>query len=178
MSEKRLVIDQLKLTFDGPFDLPGLYKLIDNFFYERNWDKFEKLNTEQVLPTGRNIKIELVNWKSITDYYKITMRIRLYSKDLIHTSIEHDGKTVELNKGKVMLVIDGYVDADRHGKWEGSPFNWFLREIFDKYIFKGHFGKAEQWLVSDVNDLYGQIQTYLNVYHYKTDKVVTPWELP
>jgi len=40
MAEKKLVIDQVKLTYDGIFDLNGLYRTIDAWFYEKGYDKY------------------------------------------------------------------------------------------------------------------------------------------
>ena len=61
MSEKKLVIDQLKLTYEGIFDLNGLYRMIDSWFYEKGYDRWELKNYEQVLPTGKDIEIEYVS---------------------------------------------------------------------------------------------------------------------
>ena len=74
MSEKKLVVDQLKLTFEGIFDLNGLYRTIDSWFYEKSYDKLEKRNYEQVLPSGKDIEIELLPWKKTTDYFKNIVR--------------------------------------------------------------------------------------------------------
>lgn len=171
--EKRLIVDQLKLAYDGIFDLPGLYRLIDQFFYDRSWDKWEKMNTEQVLPKGRQIKIEITPWKSITDYFKINMRVRIHGVDIKSIEVERDGAKVQLNEGKVMIIIDGYVTSDKHGRWESTPLWWFLRVLSDKYILKGHYFQAEQWLLSDVDDIYLRIKSFLNVYKYHQRGVVS-----
>ncbi len=164
MGEKRLIIDQLKFTYEGVFDLPGLYKLMDDFFYEKKYDRMEKLNTEQVFPNGRSIKIETIPFKNITDYFNIHVRIRIYATELKRVEIEKDGTHLSLQEGKILLVFDGYVNSDRQNWWQKRPILWFLRTLMDKYVFKGHYGKAEQWLYSDVEDLYLRIKAFFNVY--------------
>ena len=163
MSEKKLIIDQMKFTHEGVFDLRELYRLIASFFYEQGWDWKEIMNSEQVLPSGRHIRIELEPWKSITDYFKMILRIRIHGSDIKQIMVEKDGVKVPLLEGKLMIIFDGYVLSDRAGKWENHPTLWFIRLIFDKYIFKGHYVKAEQWMVSAAEDLYIRIRKLLNV---------------
>ncbi len=165
MAEKQLIIDQLKFTHEGVFDLHGLYRLMASFFYEQGWDWKEIMNSEQILPSGRHIKIELEPWKSITDYFKMILRIRIHCADVKQVEIEQNGTKVTLLEGKLMMVFDGYILSDRADKWEATPLRWFIRLIFDKYIFKTHYSKAEQWLISATEDLYIRIRKYVNTAH-------------
>jgi hypothetical protein len=167
MSEKKLVIDQLKLTYEGIFDLNGLYRNIDAWFYEKGYDKWEHKNYEQVLPSGKDIEIELLPWKKITDYFKNIIKVRMKFTTIKDVEIEKEGVRLKLNQGKVMIIFDGYLESDYEQKWEGRPLFFFIRTIFDKYIFKGYFSQYEKWLVNDVYDLHGRIQKFLNIYRYE-----------
>ena len=42
MPERYLVIDRLKLSYEGLFNADELYSLIAQFFYEKGWDWYEK----------------------------------------------------------------------------------------------------------------------------------------
>src|SRR3989338_925205 len=170
MSENRLIVDQTKLTYEGVFDLKGLFEMITQFFYEKGGDYVEKLNTEQIMPQGKTIKIELAPYKNITDYYKLIYRIRIYGTGIKQVELSKDGAKVPLDDGKLMIVIDGYIMSDRYNKWENQPVQWFFRALVDKYIFKVHFLKAEQWLLSDIDDLYLRIKSFLNVYRHARDR--------
>ena len=172
MAEDRLIIDQLKFTYEGVFDLPGLYRMINAFYYERGWDWGEHMNTEQILPSGRNIKIELTPFKNITDYYKNKVRIRIDGEDVKRVEIEKDGAKIPLQEGTLKIVFDGWIRSDRYSRWEDKPFLWFLRTIFDKYVFKDHYSKAEQWLFSDVEDIYLRVKSFLNVYRTTRERAV------
>jgi hypothetical protein len=172
MSEKRLVVDQLKFAYTGLFDLPGLYKLIDSFFYEKGYDKRESMNSEQVMPDGRDIYLELMPFKSITDYFKMQVKIRLHVGHMKKLEIDRDGAKVPINEGELSIVFDGYLQSDRQGRWNNTPVQWFIRTIFDKYIFKGHFVRAEQWVVSDIDDLYKRITAFLNTYRGRERNLV------
>jgi hypothetical protein len=173
MSEKKLIIDQLKTSYEGIFDLTGLYRMIDQFFYDKGFDKRERLNTEQIMPSGRMIKIEILPFKNVTDYFKIIVKIRFYGTNIKRVEIERDGAKIPLSEGKIMIIIDGYVESDRFSRWEQTPFLWFLRTIFDKYVFKGYYLRAEQWLLSDVEDIQSRIKSFLNVYRGKSRDTIT-----
>lgn len=166
MTERNLVVDQLKLSYEGLFDLAELYRLIDSWFYEKGWDKYEHINQEQITASGRQIRLVLEPSKNITDYFKIIVRIKANFNDIKDVEVEKEGKRVRLNQGEVKMVFDGYVLSDRRGKWNEKPLWWFLSIIFDKYIFKEHYSKAERWLLSDLDDLYQRIKSFLNVYKH------------
>ena len=172
MSETRLVIDQLKFTYEGIFDLPGLYQMMSNFFYERGWDWTEKLNTEQIFPTGKSVKIELIPFKNVTDYYQNRIRIRIYGANIKPIEVEQGGSRVPLQEGKLMIIFDGYVKSDRYSKWESKPMWWFIRTLMDKHVFKDYMSKADQWLYSDLEDLYLRVKTFMNVYRYVRERGV------
>lgn len=167
MSEKKLVIDQLKLTYEGLFDLNGLYRTIDSWFYEKGYDKFELKNFEQVLPSGKDVQIELLPWKKTTDYFKNEIRVRMKFINVKNVEIEKEGNKININQGKVMMIFDGYLTSDYENRWESNALLYFLRTLFDKYIFRGYFAKAEKWLVNDLYQLHGIVQRYLNLYRYE-----------
>ncbi|MFH1683138.1 MAG: hypothetical protein ABIA37_05060 [Candidatus Woesearchaeota archaeon] len=166
--ERTLIVDQLKLGYEGLFDLPELYRLIDSWFYEKGWDKYEHVNQEQVTSSGRQIRIVLEPWKSMSDYYKIIIRIKFHAMDVTDVEIEKDKQKVKLNQGELRMVFDGYVVSDRQGKWHDKPVLWFLSTIFRKYFFKDYQDKAERWLLSDLDDLYQKIKSFLNVHRYSS----------
>lgn len=166
MAERNLVIDHLKFSYEGLFNVNELYTVISSWFFEKGWDWYEKMNQEQVTPSGKQIRIIFEPWKSITDYYKIAVRIKFNLIDVKEMEVEHEGETLHLSHGVVRIIFDGYVVSDRQDQWSKKPFYWFLSLIFDKYLFKSHFEKAETWIKSDVDDLYDKIKTYLNTFKY------------
>ncbi len=172
MTERTLVVDQTKLAYEGLFDLAELYRLIDSWFYERGWDKYEHINQEIQTGSGRQIRLVLEPWKCISDYFKLIIRIKANFRDVKEVEIEKDGKKIRLNQGEIKIIFDGYVVSDRQGKWNDKPFWWFLSIIFNKFIFKEQFNRAERWLLSDLDDLHQRIKSFLNIYKY--DDSTTP----
>jgi hypothetical protein len=166
MSEKKLVIDQLKLAYEGPMDVKGLFRMIDSFFYEKGYNKWEVKNAEQALSSGKTIEIEIEPWKFTTDYFCNIIKIRMNFTDLKDIEVEKEGRKVKVQNGKVMMIIDGYFLSDYENKWEKKAWMMFIRTIYDKYIFAKQFAYFERWLVNDVYDVHSRIQSYLNLYRY------------
>ena len=59
MPERRIVVDHLQLSYEGLFDASKLYALIDSWFYEKGWDKEERINQEILSPEGKQTHIIL-----------------------------------------------------------------------------------------------------------------------
>lgn len=167
MSEKKLVVDQMKLTYSGLFDLNGLYKVIDSWFYEKGYDKWELKNYEQVLPTGKDVEIELLPWKKTTDYFKNIIRIRMRCTSVKDVEVEKEDVKVKINQGYVQMIFDAYLESDYDNFWEDKPFLFFIRTLFDKIIFRSYFERHEKWLVNDLYDIHSRIQRFLNLYRYE-----------
>ncbi len=166
MGERYLVIDRLKLSYEGLFNSNEVYNIIASFFYEKGWDWYEKFNEEQVTPQGKQIKMVFAPWKSASDYYKISIHIRLHMTDVRDVEVEVDGKPVKVNHGVVRMMFDGYVISDRKGKWDSTPLLWFISILMDKYFFKQHYAKFETWVKSDVDDLHNKLKSYFNMFKY------------
>src|SRR3989338_322430 len=166
MSEKFLVIDHLKLSYEGLFNAAELYNVIGSWFFGKGWDFNETINMERVTPEGRQIHQVHEPWKSVSNYYKIFMKITLNMMDVKDVEVQHEGKMLRLNQGKVNITIDGYVLADRDHQWTENTFKWFFTIIANKYFFKQHYKKFETWIKGDVEDLHGRIKRFLHNFRY------------
>lgn len=167
MPERRLIVDQLKFSYEGLFNASELYNLISSWFYEKGWDYYEKMNQELITPNGKQIKIVLEPYKNITSYYRIVMQIKIHLTDLKDVDVEVDNETLRLNQGVLRLIINAYLISDRHGLWTTNPFYWLLSIINDKYFFRNHYLKAERWIESDVEDIHQKIKRYMNTFNYR-----------
>lgn len=171
MGERTLVVDHLKLGYEGLFNAPELYNLIQSFFFEKGWDIKELINQEQITPRGKQVRIVLDPWKSVTEFYKIFLKIKIHMTDLKDVEVKHEGQELRLNQGIVRITFDGYVFSDRTTKWTEEPFYWFLTMLGKKYFFRNHFEKMETWLRNDLEDLHGRIKRHLNVFKHTYETV-------
>jgi len=164
--EREIVVDKLRLAYEGLFSAKELYNLIDGWFFEKGYDKRENRNTEIVRPEGKYIEIELEPWKKVTDYARNVIKVRIIIEDLKEVVVEKDHHKVKLNHGKLKFVFDAYLDTDYENKWEGKPVFYFLRTIFDKYIYKPFTIGFETGVKDDLNQLHTQIKAFLNLYRF------------
>ncbi len=166
MSEKNLIIDQLRLNYSGLFEFHEMFKLIDGWFYEKGYDKLEKKNEEQTTPSGRVVEIELRPWKKTTDYAKNEIRVRIFIKEMKDVTVERDGKKMKVQQGDIHMIFDAFLESDYENRWESKPFFYFLRTLFDKFVYRVYTNKFEGVLANDTHDLYNRIKAFLNLYRY------------
>ncbi len=164
MAERDTVIDKLRLTYEGLFDVKELYNLIDTFFEDRNYDKREIRNIEVVKEDGKYVEIELEPWKKYTDYYRNIIHIRIIMSNIKEVEIEKDKQKIKVNQGKVQFIFDGYIETDYENRWESKPLFFFIRTIFNKNIYRPFTMGYHASVRNDVNALYQQIKAFLNVY--------------
>lgn len=141
--------------------------MIDHWFYEKGYDKFEAKNIELDLPTGKEIDMEILPSKKTTDYFKNIIRIRIKFSQIKDIELEKEKEVLKVQKGRVMMIFDGYLESDYENEWESKPLFYFLRTIYDKFILKSTFSYYERWLVNDIYDLHSRIQRNLNIYRYE-----------
>lgn len=166
MTEKKLVIDQLRLNYEGLFSLNELYRTVSSWFYEHGYDYYEKKNVEQVTPTGKDIEIELRPWKKLTDYAKKELKIRMFLKDVKMVEVEKEGVKLKLNQGNIQMIFDAYLITDYEDRWENKPLFFFIRTLVDKYVYKFYTDRFEGDLVDDVHQVHQHVKAHLNLFRY------------
>jgi len=174
MAEREVLIDKMRLMYEGLFDVVELYKLIDRFFKEKGYDKRERHNSERVTAEGKFIELELEPWKKITDYTKNVIKLRMVMSDVNDIIVKKKGVKVKLNKGKIKMVFDAYIETDYEHRWEGKPLFFFMRTILDKFVFKPYTGGYRKNVMDDCNHLYNKIKTFLNLYKVETPAQTAP----
>jgi hypothetical protein len=166
MVERKIIVDHLTIAYKGLFDLMELYKLIDFFFMEKAYTKHELKNYEIVLPHGKTIHIETEPYKKITDYAKYVTKVYVDGTDIQEVEIEKDGINIRMNQGEVKVAIIGTLETDYERRWEQKPIFFFLRGVFDRFIFRVHTYKWEVGLIEECNLLSSQVKGFLNLYRY------------
>ena len=166
MAERNYVVEQLGLQYKGLFDLSGLYSMIDDYFKKQGYEKTELENSEYVTEKGKQITLIIEPYKKISDYAKLMIRVKIIFSDVIEVQVEKDGKNFDVNKGSVSLNFDGYVETDYEGRLEQKPINFFMRTLFDKFVYKIYTKKFENELGEDVRHLHDNIKSFLNLQKY------------
>jgi hypothetical protein len=166
MGERRIVIDNLMLQYEGLFELRELYMMVDKWLRQKGYDKFEKRNHEHVLKEGKYIEIELEPWKKITDYAKIVINLYFHCYNVKEVIVKKDGQDVKMNQGKIKIKFVGFLVTDYEDKWEGKPIFYFLRAVMDKWIYRVNSEQYESAVAEDVKHLYQNVKAFLNLFRY------------
>jgi hypothetical protein len=166
MVERRIVVDTLRLNYQGLLNVNEFYRVMDKWFREKGFDKYEKRNFEQVFKTGRQIEIEIEPWKKMNDYAKAVMKVVFLFTNVKDVVIEKDGHKVNMQQGKVAVTFMGYLETDWENKWEGTPWTFILRAVFDQYVYKINTDKFYSLVAEDTMHLYNTLKAYLNLQRY------------
>ncbi len=175
MGHVRIIVEHDKIEYSGPFDGSGLFKAIDYFLYERGFDKRQEKDFEQNTPEGKFIEWQISPWKRITDYIRHMVKIRVLGYNIARADVAHNGKKAKIDNGRVLIIIDGFIEHDYYSFWEDRPMLHFLRTIYDYFVFKIYTERFEQRLIHDINQLHEHIEKFFNVYrHYKVISKQSP----
>jgi hypothetical protein len=166
MAEKK-TIKTVKSVYSGLFKVRDFYKLIDDWIMERGYDKNEKMHSEQVSETGKNIHLMIEGLKKISDYAKFVIQIEAQITNVTETIIKRKEKSEKLNKGDVTVEITGYYITDYENRWQNKPVYVFFRTLVEKFLFKTPLSEEKLALKDEVNHLQSQIDGYLNLYRYR-----------
>lgn len=168
MAERRLVVDNLRLSYEGLFNLNEMYLIMDRFFKERGYDRLERKNYEHVEKDGRQIELEIGPWKKISDYAKIQTNHIIVIKDMKDVVIEVDGRKMNMNKGRILISFNAYLETDHESRWENKAILLFFRAVWDMWISKLNTDKYEAYVADETMHLYQTVKSYLNLNRYKS----------
>ncbi len=166
MTAIKNIVEGESLSYMGLFKVKEVYDLIEKWCYEMGYDHQELKNYQEHYDEGKQIIIEARPNKRITDYAKIEIRIFMIFSEIKDVEVER-GETKEVyNKGKVDIIFDLFLVTDWENTWQNKGFYYFLRTIFDKFIYKSYTQKFEKNALRDYEDIKDKIKDYLNMYKY------------
>lgn len=167
MGHVKIIVDHDKIDYSGPLEVNGLLKMIELFIFERGFDMAHDKDFEQNTHNGKFIEWQISPWKWISDYMRYIIKVRILGYDIVKADAVNNGKKTKVDTGRIIIVIDGFIDYDLQVRWEHSPMLHFIRAIYDNFIFKAYTERFEHMLVNDINHLHDQIEKSLNMYkHY------------
>jgi hypothetical protein len=166
MAEKKIVFRDKGLSFQGLFDMKGLFKTIVKWCDDHGYDMFENKNYEEIFEQDKKIIFELLPYRKITDYHKFEIKIFAVCESLKEADVELKGIKYKLINGNISFMLDATMITDYEGRWESRPQYFFFRTLIDKFIYKSHTKEYESDLVKEVNELEEEIKAYLNMFRY------------
>ena|SRR3989338_486944 len=166
MPEQKLVVEGIEVGYEGILNIKEIYKIIDDWIRDYDYDKIEKINTEYLRPEGKYVELVLEPEKKVSDYVKNIVKVKLIARNLKDVDVEEDGRKKKMQEGNLIVTFTGVLETDYEGKWEQKATIFFLRVLVDKYIYKFYTDKFENALAKDVKELSTQVKSFLNLYKY------------
>jgi len=166
MGEKR-ELDKKKISYQGLFKAPELYKAIREWGDEHGYEVKEEKHTEIVVEKGKEVKVPLALEKKASDYVKFHLKVSVELKELEDVMITKGKGKERLNKGNVDLGMKAVIETDYDNKWEKKPMFMFLKGLHDKFLRKSEVESFEKELKSNLLNLYDELRAHLNLFKYK-----------
>ncbi|MBS3097529.1 hypothetical protein J4209_01895 [Candidatus Woesearchaeota archaeon] len=166
MVEKKIVVDQLRLSYNGVFDINDFYNAVEDWIQEKGMEKETKKKLEHVMPHGKKLEWYIECWKSVASYAKTIVRMRALFDEVKEVQIVKNKSKRRLNQGKVLIILDGILETDIEGSWQQKPLFYFMRALVDKYIWKFHTNKYEAPLIDEVYDMHKTLKKFFARYNY------------
>jgi len=164
MVEKKFIVDGMKLSYEGPFDIIEFYKTVENWISKKGKEKEIKKKVEHVEAKGKKIEWFLEIWEDVNEWARPLVRMRALFTDVKEVKVKKNGRTRKLNKGNALIILDGILETDIAGKWQQKPIYYFARALVDFFIYKFYINKIEDKLAADVNDLHNTLTEFFSSY--------------
>ena len=118
------------------------------------------------------IKIPLIRClgtEVTTRYGRVDIIYQVNDKDLLVVEVETeiDKVRVKLNQGNITILISAMLETDWEGRWQTRPIYFFLKRMYDKYIYRSETDRFQNEVMGDANMLKGQIEGFLNLQKFR-----------
>lgn len=162
MGEKSEVFKQ-EVKYKGYFNYSDLYTFCYNWLKENDYSNLsEEKYTEKIAGNGKEIQIEWVAKKKVSDYLRNIIEVKWHILGLTDAEVEINGKKEKTNKGEIKLKIVANMEKDWEGNW-ADPKMKFFRGIYDKYIVKTTVDEYEDKLTGKATSLVEEVKAFLNL---------------
>lgn len=165
MTEKKLVISNRTIQYNGLFSFPEMLTTINNALDKLGYQKQEKKTEEKTYPTGRDVYIELRPFKEKTNYTTLMIKIKITLHNITETIKEIDRIKRKYQQGEVTVTFDAWLVTDYEKRWGMKPWFFFLKGFIHKYFYSFPLESGfTNELSSDIGYLSAQIQSLSNLY--------------
>ncbi len=171
MLEKKFVVYDLRLSYNGPVNILDFYKEVEDWMKEKGLEKDMRKHMDHRTSEGRQIEWHVECWKDITEWAREVVRLRAMFNHVKDITIEKNGRKIKMQTAEVLLIFDGILEANLSRRWEQQNIFYFLRNLFDKYVLIGT-NPAEKYfgvVWDDTHDMFKRLKGFFNIYKTKAD---------
>lgn len=171
MVEKKHIVVDLMLKYDGPASIEDFYGEVEKWMQERNLHKDLKRKSENVTSKGKKIEWIIEAWRSPVRAVKQMVRLRALFNNVKEVKIKRKNHTIRINKVNALITIDGWMETSLTSRWTAiNPLYAFFRTLYDKYIWLigSNVTEANEGPVTeDCYDLHKRLKAFFELYKMK-----------
>ena len=163
MAEKDNIFSS-KVKYGGLMDFKEFYKFCYQWLTEETGlDVAEGKYAEKISGDAKDIDVEWVGGRKITDYFKFEVKIAFKIIHLTKAEITQDRKKIKMDNGTVEVGVKGTLVRDYDGKFEKNSMQKFMRGIYEKWVIASRIEEYEGKLISDCNEFLDQAKAFLDL---------------
>ena len=161
MAEKETLFSST-LKHKGLFDFAKFYKFCYDWLAEETGLLLqENKYVEKLSGDTKEIDVEWSGFTKLTDYFRFDMKVNFKILGMKQVEIMKDGKKIKTNEGQIEMKVKGTLVRDWQGRFEKSPFQKFMREIYDKWVIPSRIDQMEGKVVGDSDEFLGEAKAWL-----------------
>lgn len=150
-----------KVVHSGIFSFKDIYNFLYDWFTSYQYAVIEKKYSEKIKAEGKDIEIEWLCLRKISDYFRFRIKVGIRIIGLVAVEATREGIKVKRDKGEIEVKISSYLERDYEHRWESNPITKFMRGLYDKYIIKTRIESYEDALGSEVDEAIAQVKSFL-----------------
>ena len=135
-----VLVGQSIVQYSGEYDLGGLYQLITNWLFDRNYEYKgnNRFKEKEDLAEGNYMKMDFAGQKKETAYTRLWMKLRIRVWEKKDEEKIIDGEKKLVTGGRIIMRIQGTVEFDWQNRFEGSWFKETIGSFYNWVMKKEH----------------------------------------
>lgn len=163
MSEKETIFSS-QVKYEGIFSFKEFYRFCHDWLKEEvELDITEEKYEEKILADSKDIIVEWVGTRKVTDYFKYELKISFTLRRIQNVEIQEGNVKVKMNQGQIKLSLKGNLIRDYDGKFEGTALKKFMRSVYEKWVIAARIEEYEDKLSGDCDEFLNQAKAYLDL---------------
>lgn len=163
MVEKDPVIKE-KFKYAGLGDFKEAYKFARDWFWKEEFNLIEESYTEKVSGSAKDLEIDWVATKKVTDYFKIAIKVKWRIFGMSDVEVEIDGRKKKMNKFvELGMELKGVLEKDYSSKWGTSAYEKFFKDLYQKYVIPQRTDQKEDEIKDIVQDFKEEMKAFLEL---------------
>ena len=167
MIEKKIIVYDLRMSYNGPVKIEEFYKEVEDWIKQKGMNKELKKKMEKLAGKGKQLEWTIEIWKNLSNFAKEVVRLRSIFNEVREIEINRNGRRIKTQQADVLLIMDDILETDLNQKWEQKPLFYFVRAMVDKYVWKFYTERYDDIVAADTHELHKLLNAFFNLQKMK-----------